>query len=221
MPVTTSAQRILRHSLMDSESKIPESFWELVEQYRAELLNQALMITGTMADAEDVVQETFCEAMRGREELAKVRSVRAWLRAINRANALDHQRNRKRDVDRTKRKQQQAPDRAVTTGGFSMLELRDSVAGAIDTLPPKLRTVILLRYWEQLSYDEVASRMNVTPSAVWHLLHDATLKLYGRLKVHVDAPQAAPSTSSPTEQDEDESKEGEPDHSASRVGGSA
>ena len=62
MALTTSAQQILKSSSGDL-GQLPEKYWELVELYRAELLNQAFAVVGNQADAEDVVQETLCEAL--------------------------------------------------------------------------------------------------------------------------------------------------------------
>src|ERR1043166_83800 len=96
MATTTSAQQILRRAGMDA-SGVPDHFWETLESYRAELEEQARAILGNSADAEDVVQETFCEALRNPQKLSEVRSVGAWLKTINRANALNRARDKRHD----------------------------------------------------------------------------------------------------------------------------
>ncbi|MCW8133857.1 MAG: RNA polymerase sigma factor [Planctomycetota bacterium] len=176
---------------MSEGGEIPAQYGELIERYRGELVNQALAICGTVEDAEDVVQETFCEAFRDPQRLASARSLGALLRSINRANALNRVRDRKRESAKPGRRQIEAPARAVTTGGFSLLELRDSVAKAIETLPPNLRTIVVLRYWQHLSYEEIAEKLKVPPGTVGRLLYEATLALYDRLKPHLETPAPA------------------------------
>lgn len=186
MAITTSAREIVQSSEMALPDDLPEQFWELVELYRGELINQAFAILGSVPDAEDVVQESFCEVVRQPDKLVNESSIGGWLRTINRANALNRLRNRKRDSNRVIRKQQEAPDRTLTTGGFSGMEICEAVAKAIDTLPADLRRAVVMRYWEHLSYDDIAARMKVSPRTVRRLFHDASVQLYQRLKNHVD-----------------------------------
>lgn len=177
---------------MDDRGEVPAQYWDLIERYRGELVNQALAICGKIEDAEDVVQETFCEAFKDPERLAQARSLGALLRSINRANALNRVRDRKRESAKSGRRQIEAPARAVTTGGFSLLELRDSVAKAIETLPTHLRTVVVMRYWQHLSYEEIAAKLNVPPGTAGRLLYEATIALYDKLKTHLETSGTAP-----------------------------
>lgn len=82
MSVTTSAKEILARTAAGPDG-LPEAFWELVERYRGELVNQAYAILGSLPDAEDVVQESLCEAFNNRKRLVEARSLGALLRSIN------------------------------------------------------------------------------------------------------------------------------------------
>src|SRR5688500_3639889 len=209
MSVTTSALEIIKSSGADSRPvrqaqgkparqasgealrqtedrmELPAEFWELVEHYRGELINQALSVTGNMDDAEEVVQETFCEAFRHSEKMKNVRSLGAWLRTINHSNALDVARNSKRDQRNTERKQKLAPDRMYTTGGFSVLEMRDIISQAGELLDPGMRTAVGLCYWQHLSPDQIAERMNVSKRTVRRLLFDAALLMHGKMGAYL------------------------------------
>ena len=103
MPTTTSALLLLRGRLM-SNSDVPEECWELIARYRGELLNQAFALLGNAEDAEDVVQETFADAFRDRARIANLESIGAWLRSLNRDNALTRLRLRRAAVVKTERK---------------------------------------------------------------------------------------------------------------------
>src|SRR5258708_3320769 len=138
MAATTSAQSILRNA-MSIKSQIPEQYWELVDRYREELIAQALLILGNREDAEDVVQETIIDAFRDTQKLSEVSSIGAWLKTLNRFNALDRQRAKRRSKDSQIIRQRELQDKTFTTGGFSLVDLRESTKAALETLPPELR----------------------------------------------------------------------------------
>ncbi len=205
MALTTAAQSIAKTQGMES---LPAQYWELVERYRGELMNQAHAILGSVEDAEDVVQETFCEALRDVRKLADVRSVGAWLRSVNKFNALTRLRERRRDSKRIIRKHNEAPERMVTTGGFSAVETQEAVTKAIEALPENLRSVVVLRYWEHLSYKEIAQRLQLPPGTVGFLLYDASVRLYDKLKIQITQALRPVGEQPPVEGQEDRSPTG-------------
>src|ERR1041385_909108 len=167
--ITTAAHTILRSKRgMSSESEL----WELLEKYRADLVAQANAILNSRHDAEDAVQETFIEVSRDPHRLPKS-GLGAWLKAINRRNAVDRLRGKRSDSRRLQLKAQQAPEDTFTTGGFSHLELRDSLGSAIETLPENLKAIVKLRYFEQLSYKQISERLKVPVGTVNWMLMDA------------------------------------------------
>src|SRR5208283_1893267 len=107
MSLTACAQDIIRDAQFGPEGELPEKFWEVVEQYRGELINQALALLGNLEDAEDAVQETFCEVFRNRGKMKDLRSLGAWLRTVNQSNALDRLRHKKRESTREDKKRRQ------------------------------------------------------------------------------------------------------------------
>ncbi len=200
MSATTSAHQILKGvSGMADGQDLPPAFWELVERYRADLINQGLAILGQLEDAEEVAQETFCEAFRDKEKLADVHSLGAWLRKINRGNALNRLRTRRRDLRNESRRQLEMRERQVTTGGFSLLETRDLVAKAIETLPEELRTVIVLHYWEDLTHEKIAERTGISPRTIRRQLHDAYLRMYDCLNRYLESETSHPANPAPPE----------------------
>jgi RNA polymerase sigma factor (sigma-70 family) len=182
MALTTSAHRIVETYRMSADDEIPEQYWELVEQYRMELLEQAKSIVGNAADAEDVVQETFSEAFKHTEKLANAKSLGAWLRAINRANAMDYLRDRRSQSGKAERKHNQAPARAYTTGGMSAVEIHDSIALAIEGLPQNLRTIVVLHYWQHMTCEQIAESQKMPAGTVKWLLAEGALRLHAKLK---------------------------------------
>ncbi len=193
MSVTTSAKQIILNQ--GSEDAPPERFWVMIERYRGELVNQAFAILGNMSDAEEVVQESLCEAFLDHQKLVQARSFRAWLRTINRNNAQDRIRRRSRDKKRVSKRNQQWPTRMATTGGFTLMELRESLAQAIETLPAQMRAVVVLRYWQHHPFAQIARILDLPSSTVWNLYYEATLRLSKKFKDCLEIP--APPASSP------------------------
>jgi RNA polymerase sigma-70 factor, ECF subfamily len=186
MAITTSLQQGLAGAGTDFKSGIPEKYWELVDHYRDELVSQAYSILGSMHDAEDVVQETFCEAFCDATKISGA-SVGKSLRLINRCNCLNRMRDDGRARKRHSMKQQEAPTRSFTTGGFSGIESREAVNQALQVLPEDMRQVVVLRYWEHLSYKEIAARLSMPIGAIGPLLSAASIRLFPKLAGHLNS----------------------------------
>jgi RNA polymerase sigma-70 factor (ECF subfamily) len=187
---------------VDSPTDIPDEFWAMVESYRPSLLQQAALILGNLSDAEDVVQETLFAVARQYKKLGG-RSLGGWLRAVNRLKAVDRLRQRKSDSRRLEVRKQRSEE-TLTTGGFSQLELRDSLTRAMTGLPEHLREAVRLRLFEHRSYKEIAERLKIPIGNVSWLLMDASAALYARLKDQL--PGAPPVRNT----DEDQTKAASP-----------
>jgi len=143
----------------------PEYFWQLVDRFRADLVNQALIILGSQQDAEDTAQETLCKAFVQLGQLKDAAKLGAWLRQINRCNALALRRRRIREKEER-----------LSTGQMTSIEARrdetkamnakENILQAVDSLPAPYRDVVVLRYLEKLSTDEIAVRLGVPSGTV-------------------------------------------------------
>jgi len=167
-----------------------DHFWQLVERFRADLVNQALSILGQQADAEDVAQDSLARAFLDLHKLDDPRKLGAWLRAINRCNALDLLRRRK--AQREERlatgevaalTKDRLPGRGATPAeGSPVASESERVVRAVDGLPEAYREVVVLRYWEKLTLAQVAERLGVPPGTVRSRIARADSMLLSRLK---------------------------------------
>ena len=176
--ITTAAQLILNNA-SDPRASVPEEYWELLDQYRAELISQAAGILGNRDDAEDVVQKTFCEAFSDSSRIPQAGSIGQWLRMLNRRNALDRARENMRSTRDSRR---QGLERDFTTGGFSNLEIRDSVRKAVQSLPAELRSIVELRYFQHRSSKEISEALSIPLSTIKRQLFQANVLLHTALK---------------------------------------
>ncbi len=140
-------------------------FWALVERFRADLVNQAYTYVGNVSDAEDIAQESLCVAFRRLPELREPSKLGNWLRSINRLHALEAQRQRarKREVRPATAEYESLAEPSASPDGADRL---DRVAKIVDGLPDLYREVLVLRYWERLSYAEIAAHLGVPLNTV-------------------------------------------------------
>ncbi|MCZ7644376.1 MAG: RNA polymerase sigma factor [Planctomycetota bacterium] len=190
MPTTAQMIEALVQMRRDPEGVPPDRFWCWVERFRADLVNQALAILGNPADAEDVAQESLCQAFQDLASLQQPQRLGTWLRTINRCNALDLHRKRSRDRRRVAADEhlpgEAAAPETTPTGTNVEQKRRQSkdelVARAVDALPVTFREVVVLRYWEKLTYEQIADRLGVALGTVKSRLARADRLLVARLR---------------------------------------
>jgi RNA polymerase sigma-70 factor (ECF subfamily) len=164
MPTTELAIEALVGLRMQGGKLSDDQFWVLLERFRAGLINQAFLILANQQDAEDVAQETLCKAFIDLPKLRDASKLGVWLRQINRFNAISLQRQRIRQKEER-----------LATGQMNALEdeqnpksSRDEelVVRAVDSLPDPFREVVVLRYWEKFSTEEIAVRLGIPAGTV-------------------------------------------------------
>lgn len=111
------------------------------------------------ADAEDLMQITFLHAQRSLASTAAMPSIKGWLLGIARHRCLDKIRAERRrpradfDTDEVMELPAQVTDvQAVLAERRAGAEIDD----CLDALEPRIRAAVLMRYQDQLSYDEIA-----------------------------------------------------------------
>src|SRR5437588_224347 len=134
----------------------------------------AWRILGHAADCEDVVQEVFLQAHRI-EQSEPVRHWPALLRRLASHRALDRLRTRKTTVSLDGLAlvgSSYGPEDAAIEH-----ELADRLRQAVGQLPEREGAVFCLRYFEDLSYQEIAASLGISAGAVATALHKARAKL--------------------------------------------
>ena len=166
-----------------------EQFWHLIERFRADLVNQALAITGSQADAEDVAQETLCVAFLDLQQLRDATKLGLWLRAINRKQALNLRRRKGRSKEERLATGQldalEAEKKPQPAGPVGEKELEERVVRAVDALPEGFREVVVLRYWEKLSNEEISLRLGLPSGTIRSRMARADRILADKLKAFI------------------------------------
>lgn len=159
-----------------------ESF---VHQYETIIFRLALSIVGDPAEANEVTQETFIAALRSLPSYQEKQSFKAWLYTI----AVNHSRNhlRKRKVLERLRttltgifqietERQIMPEEAVIQN-----EKEAQLWNSLNQLDEQHRTVVVLRYFHELSIAEISEILVINEGTIHSRLHNAREKLRNAL----------------------------------------
>ena len=143
--------------------------WEgaqaLVERYQTDVYNVALRLLGNSADAQDASQDAFIAAVQRIDQFRPGESFGAWLSGIARHRSLDALRRRRRATAATAATRHLAgsPVDVEETAARHLADLR--VREALDRLPNRDRTLLVLRYWEDMAIADIARAMGLTVGA--------------------------------------------------------
>lgn len=145
-----------------TRDQVAPSIEELVDRYQDRLLNFAVRLLGSREDAEEVVQDTFAKADRALRRATLDRPIdptAAWFYTIA-LNTVRNRRRRRRLVTVAVEEVGALVDRDVSGDPERMAarrETRRQVERALAGLPDHQRVPVILRFIEDLSYDEIAA----------------------------------------------------------------
>jgi RNA polymerase sigma-70 factor, ECF subfamily len=174
----------------------------LVRAFGARMLSVARRIVGNDEDARDVVQSAYLSAFRAIGTFEGSAQISTWLHRIVVNTALMRLRSRRRKPEESIEAllpafkadghfaERFASGSLTADQLLERKETRRIVRGAIEQLPDPYRTVLILRDIEEMSTQEVADALEITPSAVKVRLHRARQALFTLLRRHFQAPLA-------------------------------
>lgn len=161
----------------------------LVQRYQTRAIKTAVLITRDRAMAEDVVQSAFIRAYRSIAHFDNQRPFAPWFMrsVVNAAVQAAKQNGRHRSLDVIPEKSdtnllewlqdiEPEPPKAA-----ELRELQEAVRNALDQLSPEQRAAIVMRYYFDMSEEEMAAQLNSPPGTVKWRLHAARKRLRGLL----------------------------------------
>lgn len=144
-----------------------ECFTGLVDQYGTYLRQRCARYLDSAADVEDAVQETFISAYRFLARFEGRSSLKTWLTRIADNHCLQVLRRRQRYAETMPFDEfmEAWEQTAVQEAPFANDESQRLVTGLMAKLSPAAREALALRYWRELSFEEMASVLGVGVSA--------------------------------------------------------
>ncbi len=144
---------------------------QMIADHHGSVYGYAYRLTGVVADAEDLTQQTFLVAQQKIHQLRDDSKAQGWLFAVLRSCHFRQYRKRTPiPAAKLELRVDEIPE-SVQADDFSIDP--DDLQRALNTLPCEFRTVVLLFYFEQKSYKQIASELELPMGTVMSRLFHA------------------------------------------------
>lgn len=180
----TSDEQIVERALAGDH----DAFGEIVRRWERRIFALAFGILGREEDARDATQETFIAAFRNLKGFRGDAKVSSWLHRIAVNQCITRQRRARvrgetsLEVAEEGGAQFESTVEASPADSVEGRELTDAVRRAVNALPPELRSVVVMKEFEDLTFQEIADTLGVPLSTVKSRLYTALKQLRLRLE---------------------------------------
>ena len=169
------------------------AFQHLVERHQALVIGTVARMLGNNSDIEDVAQQVFIRVWKSARRYTPTAKFTTWLLTITRNLVFNEARRRKRHpgtaLDTHEGYESLAlPDQARSAPDQALLEreLENAIDRAILSLPERQRLALVLRRYQNKSYEEIAHVLNLSVPAVKSILFRARSELRAALSRYLD-----------------------------------
>ena len=185
---SAAAQPTTPDSLIEQCLAGDQLAWEqIVRQNWRKVFNVAYKFVGRHDEAEDLTQDIFLKIFKALRTFDRRANFQTWIISISRNLCIDHY--------RSVRKERQTIARDVNPGDLQPAsrersphavaehqDLRAMLRQALETLPPTLRTAVVLRDLQELSYQEIADQLKLPEGTVKSRINRGRIELAHQLK---------------------------------------
>jgi RNA polymerase sigma-70 factor (ECF subfamily) len=185
---SAAAQPLTPDSLIEQCLAGNQAAWEtIVHQNWRKVFNVAYKFVGKHDEAEDLTQDIFLKIFKALRTFDRRANFQTWIISISRNLCIDHY--------RSVRKERQTIARDVDAGDLQPVsaergpyaaaehqDLRAMLQQALHTLPATLRTAVVLRDLQELSYQEIADHLHLPEGTVKSRINRGRLELARQLK---------------------------------------
>ena len=170
------------------------AFEQLVERHQRLVIGTVGRMLGSGSDAEDIGQQVFVRVWKNAKRYEPRAKFTTWLLKITRNLVFNELRRRSRHPQvplQSESDEEERPlkDEQAVAPDASLLEheLQQAVDAAIANLPEAQRMAVVLRRYEELSYEEIAEALDQSVSAVKSLLFRARTELRANLQRYLSS----------------------------------
>ncbi|MFZ5980255.1 MAG: RNA polymerase sigma factor [Candidatus Zixiibacteriota bacterium] len=183
---TPSDEKSLERRLIESaQNEDRKAFGQLIRMHQKRLFRYLYGLLGSFDQTEDIVQETFIKAWKAMKRFNPEYAFYPWLATIARNTAYNLLRREEKKESLEKIREKGYDPVSTELGPMEKLldtEGKKRFYKALKALPVKYRSVFVLRHFENKSYEEISSFLNVPPGTVDSRLYRARQMLMEALK---------------------------------------
>lgn len=175
-----------------TEGKDQAAYAELMKRYKKPVYHMILKMVRNVDDAEDLTIEAFAKAFKNLHRFKKDYTFSTWLFRIATNNAIDFIRKKKLNTfslnstftdDSGESVNIDVQDKNLTPDEETIKDQKiELVRMFVDKLPAKYQRLVKLRYFDELSYDEIATELEAPLGTVKAQLHRARELMYELVK---------------------------------------
>ena len=146
-----------------------DAFAELVHTYQDAVFNLCYRMLSDRVEAEDAAQEAFLRAYLNLQRYDPARSFKTWLLTIASNHCIDRIRRRRLtwlSIDDPLPNLTLSSDEPEPESASIMREQSQAIQAVLGELSPDYRAAVVLRYWYDYSYTEIADILDTTESAI-------------------------------------------------------
>jgi RNA polymerase sigma-70 factor (ECF subfamily) len=169
-----------------------KAYAELMKRYKKPLYHTILKMVRNVDDAEDLTIEAFAKAFKSLHKFKKDYTFSTWLFRIATNNCIDFIRKKKLETTSISSsfRDDNGDDVGMDIRDVNLNPQEEAIKGQkveimqliITKLPPKYQTLVNLRYFRELSYEEIAEELQAPLGTVKAQLHRARELLYDLVK---------------------------------------
>jgi RNA polymerase sigma-70 factor (ECF subfamily) len=185
---SAAAQPATPDSLIEQCLAGDQAAWEqIVRQNWRKVFNVAYKFVGKHDEAEDLTQDIFLKIFKALNSFDRRANFQTWIISISRNLCIDHYRSVRKERQTIARDVDSTELQPATTerGPYAQAEhqdLRAQLRQALETLPLTLRTAVVLRDLQELSYQEIADRLGLPEGTVKSRINRGRIELAHQLK---------------------------------------
>lgn len=172
--------------LVSAKSGDAQAFGRLVDAYQTPVFNLCYRMLGDRYEAEDAAQEAFLRAYKSIHRYDPERAFSTWILSIAAHHCIDRIRKRRMktvSIDELSYPGLADPSPQPETA-LGDRERQAQVQMLLENLSPDDRAAVVMRYWYDFSYEEIAAALDLSISAVKSRLHRARRTLADRWTKH-------------------------------------
>ncbi|MFG6341490.1 MAG: sigma-70 family RNA polymerase sigma factor [Alistipes sp.] len=167
--IVADDRRLVELALEDDDT----AFEYLFDRYRDAIRRLLVQRSGNASDADDLLQETFIKVYINLHKYSPEYTFGQWVYTIARNTFIDFVRRRQDDLSIDERFTAPASSSPTPEERFINLQQRTQIEGYLERLSPRYRQLIVLRFFDELSYEEIAAKLSLPLGTVKTQIHRA------------------------------------------------